>query len=333
VLRQVVVLTVSVTLSFVLIGAPAVANTTVTVDFEDDIAVGANITCNPDLGLPFECEPVHHEWLRAQGIDIVGSANGFVYTTLISGIARTGVIVGFVAPDYGDPDGGINIQKSLTIRFLNTRVGSASLVLVTSPSDAPEYVDIPTTVVADALDATGTVIGSATTTFIGVSNGVFTPGGVSVSASGIAALQLSVTAGPPGGVFLESVTTDRPLAVLASKGVVTAVASADAPVNFSATANAAPFVGRLQFDDRVANIRVDGGRLDYIVFWADCATFDGAAMVNGEAGYRFRFVGCDRSPAGAQDVFLLRVFGNDFVYQNSNAEQAIGGVITVHISR
>jgi hypothetical protein len=333
VLRQVVVLAVSVALSLARPSTPAMANTTVTVDFEDDIAVGANITCNPDLGLPLECEPVHHEWLRAQGIDILGSSNGFVYTTLISGIARTGVIVGFVAPDYGDPDGGINNQKSLTIRFLNTQVGSASMVVVTSPVDAPGYVDVPTTVVADALDATGTVIGSATTTFIGVSSGVFAPGVVSVSASGIAAIRLSVTAGPSGGVFLESVTADRPLAVLASKGVITAVASADAPVNFSATANAAPFVGRLQFEDRLASIRVDGGGLDYIVFWADCATFGGAATVSGEAGYRFRFVGCDRSPAGAQDVFLLRVIGNDFVYQNSNAEQTGGAVIRVHISR
>jgi hypothetical protein len=183
-----------------------------TVNFEDDLQVGSNITCNPDYpGLTLECAPLHHAWLLSHGIDITGSPNGFVFTTQPCGISCTGVVVGFVSPDYSDANLGLSDGKAMTLHFLNTAVNAVSVDLTVIPSNSPLINNVPATVTMQALDSNGNVIATETTIFTGVTNGVDTPTSMSVTGSGIATVVLTSPEGPYGGVLLEGVTADQPL--------------------------------------------------------------------------------------------------------------------------
>jgi len=176
------------------------------IDFEDDPQVGANITCNPDAG-PYECNPSHHNWLLAKGIDITGTPNGYLFTNQISGpVGQTGVFIGYAAPDYGEADEGLSDNEMLSIHFQSAPAQDVELVLTVSPITANN--NVSSTVYLDAYDAGSSLVASDTLTFTGVTNGNHTPGAISVSrpVPDIFRIDLSVdTPHAVEGIYLESV--------------------------------------------------------------------------------------------------------------------------------
>ena len=185
-----------------------------TVDFEDDPHVG-NVTCNAAFA-PYECAPAHHAWLISKGIDIAGSPAGFVERTIIAGpLGRTGNIVGYSSPHYGDTHSGVGIGEALTVTLVAPAppfnlAASAHVVLTSVPIAAAN--NLPATVTLTALDAGGAPIASTTQTFVGVTNGVLTPATIAVATAGyqIRAVRITASQHPLGGVWLEAVTFQLP---------------------------------------------------------------------------------------------------------------------------
>lgn len=190
-------------------GAPVLVN------FEDDQQAGSNITCNPDLGLPYECNPSHYEWLMSKGIDITGTPNGFVWSTRIFGsIGATGVVIGFASPSFGETDSGLSDNEVLTVHFLDSPVNLVGIELTVIPSYEPIINNIPATVFMNAFDSGGNLIASEARTFTGVTDGVYTPIVMSISTVGIAKITLETTSHPYGGVWIESIIFDKQVATI-----------------------------------------------------------------------------------------------------------------------
>lgn len=199
-------------------GCTDTAGTTLTrcqgvgLDLNNDPLIGSNLLCGSA-----ECSPLHHLWLVLQGLDVSGTPEGLIWTTEITGGAGdSGGVIAFDVPPGGDPHDGISADEVLKFAFLNTEVDSVDLMVETMPS--PEVANnIPSTVVVRALDTSGTVIATQIQTFVGITDGIYTPAHVQLRAHGIASLSVSVTDVAPGGVFIHAIGTD-PLLLPAGLG-------------------------------------------------------------------------------------------------------------------
>ena len=187
------------------------------VDFENPPHLSFHLTWNPDLGTQssynYNLDETARNWLRAQGIEITGTPNGIVWGTGISGpVGKTGVIIGFASPSFAETHEGISDTEVLIVRFLNNSVKSAVLGLTTTPSDSSLINNVPSTVILEAYNGAGTLVASATKTFTGVTNGVYTPTTMNVSSSSfnIAKITLRTTQHPYGGVWLEDISFKVP---------------------------------------------------------------------------------------------------------------------------
>jgi hypothetical protein len=172
------------------------------VDFEDVPQVSYHITETDGTNGPGAT------WLSSKGLGITGSPIGSVYTTKSSGGAgATGVIVGFSSPNFSEQDQGLSDSEVLTIQFLNESAKTVSVTLASSPSSEPIINNKSSTVVMEAFNDAGVSLGSATKTFTGVTNGVYTPAslGLSVSEAAIKKITLKATVHPYGGVYIEKV--------------------------------------------------------------------------------------------------------------------------------
>jgi len=80
-----------------------------------------------------------------------------------------------------------------------------------------------------------------------------------------------------------------------------------------------PRNGAVRFRDRAAGIEVRSSNgITSLTLAGACATLEGAAKVNGTAGYTFRATGCDLGAAGTgKDTFSIDVTGPKFTYSKS----------------
>ena len=183
------------------------------VDFEDSPHLAFHLSWNPDLGTEdaynLAQDDAARAWLRAKGIEMNGTPNGFVWGTKISGpVGVTGVIIGDASPNFLENDQGISDNEILSIRFLDTLVKSVTVRLTSTPSNVTSINNIPSTVIMEAFDTAGNLVTSVTKTFTGVTNSVYTPTTMSLSASdfNIAKITLRTTQYSYGGVWLEDIS-------------------------------------------------------------------------------------------------------------------------------
>jgi hypothetical protein len=150
-------------------------------------------------------------WLNSKGIDMTGNQAGYIHLAKWSGpVGITGNVVGYAAPNYGEQDTGLSDNEVLTVDFLNMLTGSLSVDLTVIPSNYAGINNVPSTVTMTAFDEFGSVVSNVTDTFIGVTNGLYTPSSISLSSSlnNIARFELSTSTVPYGGVFIEAITAD-----------------------------------------------------------------------------------------------------------------------------
>lgn len=177
--------------------APAAAGCS-SVDFEDNPSVGSNITGNAS----------QTSWLNGKGLDITGTPAGTVWSTKMSGGAgQSGVVIGFASPNFAEQDGGISDDEVLTVRFLNESAKTVSVTLASTPSSESIINNKSSTVVMDAFNEAGALLGSVTKTFTGVTNSAYTPSaiGLSVSDATIKKITLKATSHPYGGAWVEKI--------------------------------------------------------------------------------------------------------------------------------
>lgn len=146
-----------------------------------------------------------HSWLISQGIDINGSPDGYLFTSLLVGEGgRTGTVVGYASPDFAESDLGWSDGETMTVAIPLASVRAVTLRLAVLPSPVAER--IPASVKLDAYSADGKMIASSQATFVGVQGGVSMPADVSVSASvSIKSVVMTTIANPVGGLWLGSV--------------------------------------------------------------------------------------------------------------------------------
>lgn len=179
------------------------------IDFEDDPQVGSDITWNPDYGTEPSSIAAHRDWLGLKGLNITGTPNGFVWSTKKSGdLGMTGVIIGFASPDFSEY-AGLSDNEQLAFHLLNSSPKSVQIGLTASPSTSPSINNVASTVVADAYDAANNLVGSTTKSFTGVTNGIYTPAKINVTAStpSIAKIALRTTQYPYDGIYVEDITS------------------------------------------------------------------------------------------------------------------------------
>lgn len=183
------------------------------VDFENPPHVAFRLTWNSDYSVEdaynSNLDSIARAWLSSQGLEITGSPNGFVHGTSMSGGAgQSGVVVGFASPDFSEQDDGLSDNEMLTITLFNELPGTVTLTVASTPSSMSIINNQSSTVVMDTFDSAGNLLGSATKTFIGVTNSAYTPSTVSVSAAqtNIKKITLKATQHPYGGVWVEKIT-------------------------------------------------------------------------------------------------------------------------------
>ena len=188
------------------------AETNKLVNFENPPHLSFHLTWNPDLGTQdsynYNLDETARNWLRAQGIEITGTPNGIVWGTGISGpVGTTGVVIGDASPSFAENDQGISDNEILTVRFLNSSANSVTVTVTSTPSNVASINNIPATVIMDAYNSAGSLVTTASKTFTGVTNGVYTPTTMSISSTNfdIAKITLRTTQHPYGGVWLEDI--------------------------------------------------------------------------------------------------------------------------------
>lgn len=184
-----------------------------TVDFENPPHLSFHLTWNPDLGAQdsynYNLDETARAWLKGKGLVINGTPNGIVWGTKHSGPAgTTGVVIGDASPNFVENDQGISDNEILSVRFMDALTKSVTVGLTVIPSTVSLINNIPATVVLEAYDTSNNIVGTATKTFTGVTNSVYTPTTMSLSAAEfkIAKITLRATQHPYGGVWLEDVS-------------------------------------------------------------------------------------------------------------------------------
>lgn len=186
----------------------------VTVDFEDDPALASLIVCNPNLSFqthdqivhyPTECDPAHHEWIKSEGIDITSVDNQMLRTTWVSGTWHTGNVIEYVGQDK---------NENFKITFLYGPSSYFNAELTAVPNIAIN--NQPTYVTLKAFDSDGNILKIISENFTTVTNGVYTPGNVSISLPELrmSAVTIEVTQKPryetfDSQIWLESVEYTR----------------------------------------------------------------------------------------------------------------------------
>lgn len=185
-------------------------NTSITL--EDDPSPGSNITWNPDYGTEPSSVATHRAWFNSKGLDATGNVKGFIWTTKHSGIAQTGVVLGYASPTHVNEDEGLDLGEVLTLSFLNGVLAkSVELDLTTIPSSSSVVNNVNSTVILSAWDSSGYVIATSSKSFFGVTNGTYTPSKICVAAANhqISKVTVQATANPYGGVYIETISMDK----------------------------------------------------------------------------------------------------------------------------
>ncbi len=184
-----------------------------TVDFENPPHLSFHLTWNPDLGAQdsynYNLDETARTWLKGKGLVINGTPNGIVWGTKHSGPAgNTGVVIGHASPNFVENDGGISDNEILSVRFIDALVKSVTVGLTVVPSNVSLINNIPAAVTLEAYDSSNNIVGTATKTFTGVTNGAYTPTTMSLSATDfkIAKITLRTTQHPYGGMWLEDIS-------------------------------------------------------------------------------------------------------------------------------
>lgn len=123
------------------------------------------------------------------------------------GAGQSGVVVGFGSPNFLEQDAGISDDEVLTIKFLNESVNSVIVTVASTPSSESIINNKSSTVIIDAFNEAGSLIGSATKTFTGVTNGTYTVSAIGLSglSEAIKKITVKATQHPYGGVWVEKV--------------------------------------------------------------------------------------------------------------------------------
>ena len=183
------------------------------IDFENPPHLSFHLTWNPDLGVQdsynYNLDETARQWLKAKGMNITGTPNGIVWGTRMSGaVGTTGVVIGFASPNFIDY-GGLSDNEQLLFYFLNNSPKNVQFSLTSVPSNVDLVNNVVSTIVTDAFDSAGNLVGTSTKTFTGVTNGAYTPTKINVtsSAANIAKIALKATQHPYDGVYIEDVTS------------------------------------------------------------------------------------------------------------------------------
>ena len=148
------------------------------------------------------------------GIEITGSPAGFlVFDQIFGPLANTGVVLGYLSPNFAEPEQGISDNEVLTVKFLNNAASTVTVALTVFPSAAPGIDNAPATVNLEAFDASNVSVGTQSLTFTGVTNGHYTPASITFTTGSMVVKSVTIAAPvhPLNGVFIESITYDTPL--------------------------------------------------------------------------------------------------------------------------